>query len=347
MEWKAVSREKSLEIVSAAINCRFSGEGLRISTISECLRSVLHQYSVLDIEEARQAVASLRLTSAVRRKLAPLWPDITDTGDATHPGIMAVLDSLAELGDMIRLEGGKWLTAPLHAIRTDNKMAILLGGDPVYALSTDIVTKAIGRTRLVEQDACEGRAELWDAGEWIGAPVEGNESWSSKLLAKAQSKFTDAPNNIGEATAYVQGKWINFSELPSHENKIHLCKIFIGTSFSYFLGEVVAGHLRKMSSIESSDDVKRLRFCLDMKENCQMKVKIKTSHGLARLRLFRRLPERESRVLLLGWSDSGPEGEHSGITHHVFPEEILPIVRCAFEGLGIIWVNESTRRSEI
>lgn len=132
MEWKAVSREKSLEIVSAAINCRFSGEGLRISTISECLRSVLHQYSVLDIEEARQAVASLRLTSAVRRKLAPLWPDITDSGDATHPGIMAVLDSLAELGDMIRLEGGKWLTAPLHGIRTDNKMAVLLGGDPAY-----------------------------------------------------------------------------------------------------------------------------------------------------------------------------------------------------------------------
>lgn len=347
MEWRAVSREKALEIVSAAINCQFSNEGLRISAISECLRSVLYQYSVSEIEESRQTVASLRLTSAVRRKLAPLWPDITDTGDATHPGIMAVLDSLAELGDMIRLEGGKWLTAPLHAIRTDNKMAILLGGDPAYVLSTGIITKSIGRVRLVEQDACEGRAELWDAGEWIGAPVEGNALWSSKLLAKTQSKFTDAPNDIGEATAYVQGKWINFSELPSYENKILLCKIFIGTSFSYFLGEFVAGRLRKMSSIESSDDVRRLRFHLDTKENCSLKVRIKMSHGLARLRLTRRLPRRESKALLLGWRESAPEGEHPGITHHVFPEQILPIVRSAFEGLGIIWVNESARRNEI
>lgn len=345
MEWRAVSRETSLKIVSAAINCRFSGEGLRISTVSECLRSVLHQYSVSDINEARQAVASLRLTSAVRRKLAPLWPDIVDTGDAIHPGIMAVLDSLAELGDMIRLEGGKWLTSPLHAVRTDNKMAILLGGDPTYVLSTGMDTRVVGRVRLVEQEICEGMAELWDANEWIGAPVEGNEIWSSKLLDKTISRFTDAPNDVGEATAYIRGKWIHFPELPPHGKKIHLCRTFIGTGFSYFLGEFVAGRLWRMSSIESSDDVRRLRFYLDMKENCQLKVKIKTSHGLARLRLVRRLPRRESKVLLLGWRDSGPEGEHPGVTYHVFPEEVVPIVVSAFEGLGIILVNESTRRS--
>lgn len=347
MEWRAVSREKSLEIVSAAINCRFSGEGVRISTVSECLRSVLHQYSVSDIKEARQAVASLRLTSAVRRKLSPLWPDITDTGDAIHPGIMAILDSLAELGDVIRLQGGKWLTAPLHAVRTDNKMAILLGGDPTYALSTGMVTRAVSRVRLVEQEVCEGMAELWDANEWIGAPVEGNEIWSLKLLDKTISRFTDAPNDVGEATAYVRGKWIPLPELLSHEKKILLCRTFISTGFSYFLGEFVAGRLWKMSSIESSDDVRRLRFYLDIKENCRLKVKIKISHGLARLRLARRLPGRESKALLLGWRDSGPEGEHSWITHHVFPEEVLPIVRCAFEGLGIILINESTRRHEI
>ena len=107
MYWRAVSQEEALKIVSAAINCQFTDEGLRISTLSECLRSVLHQYSVSDTGEGRQSVASLRLSSAVRRKLVPLWPELTDTGDAIHPGIMAILDSLAELGDMIRLEGGK------------------------------------------------------------------------------------------------------------------------------------------------------------------------------------------------------------------------------------------------
>lgn len=112
MEWRAVSRDKALDMLSTALNCRFDDEGLRISAVSECLRSVLYQYSISETEEARQTVTSLRLTSAVRRKLVPLWPDIADIDNAIHPGIMSILNSLAELGDMIKLEGGNWLTAP-------------------------------------------------------------------------------------------------------------------------------------------------------------------------------------------------------------------------------------------
>lgn len=346
MHWRAVSQKEALEIVSAAMNCQFAGEGLRISTVSECLRSVLHQYSVFDNVGTRQGIASLQLSSAVRRKLAPLWPELIADGDDTHPSIMAVLDSLAELGDMVRLKGGKWLIAPMHAVRTDNNMAILFGGYSTGSLSPDMIVKAVGRLRLVDQVACEGNAELWDAKEWIGAPVEGNEIWSSKLLDKTISRFTDAPNDVGEATAYIRHQWINLSELPSQEKGIYLCRIFIGTGISYFLGEFLAGRLSKMSSFESSDDVRRLRFYLDVKANCPLKVKVNIFHGLARMRLARRLPRKESKVLLLGWRESGPEGEHSGITYHVFPEEILPIVRSAFEGLGIIWVNESVRRNE-
>lgn len=347
MEWRAVSRDKALEMISTALNCRFSEEGLRISVVSECLRSVLYQYSVSEIVEARQTVASLRLTSAVRRKLMPLWPNIVDIDDDIHPGVMSILDSLAELGDMVKLEGGKWLTAPPHAIKTDHNMAILLGGDPACALSPDFVLNSVGRVRLIEQEAWVGRVELWDANEWVGAPAEGNKEWSSKLLARTISRFTDAPRDIGEFSVYVRGKWIHLSELSSHEKRVYLCRIPIDNGFSYFLGEFVAGRLRKMSSFESSDEVRRLRFFIDTKDNCQMKVRIKMSNGLARLRLTRRLPKRESKVLLLGWRESGPEGEHIGVTHHIFPEEILPIVRSAFEGLGIVCINEPTRRNEI
>lgn len=342
MEWKTIPREEVIRIVSSAINCQLFDEGQRISIISECLRSVLYQYSVADNGDFRQTVTSLRLTSAVRHKLMPLWPDITDPGNTIHPGVMSILDSLAELGDMVRLAGGKWLTAPPHAVRIDNNMAILLGGDLKKAYTTEMDTKVVGRVRLVKSVVCEGVAELWDAREWIGAPVEGNEKWSLRLLDKITTRFTDAPNDVGEAALYQRGKWINFSELPLDKMGVHLCRAFIGTSFSYFLGEFVAGRLWKMGSIESSDDARRLRFHLDIKENHPSKVKVKTSNGLAKLRLVRRLPRKESKVLLLGWRDSIHESEHSGITRYIFPKEILPIVRSAFEGLGIIWVNEST-----
>ncbi|HHR0680170.1 TPA: Druantia anti-phage system protein DruD [Klebsiella aerogenes] len=342
MEWKSLSRDKALDMISSALNCRFSGEGLRVSVVSECLRNVLYQYSISETEETRQTVTSLRLTNAVRRKLAPLWSDIADIDDAIHPGIMSILDSLAELGDMFKLEGGNWLTVAPHAVRTDHNMAILLGGDPACAFSTDVVVKSVGRVRLIEQGFCTGSIELWDANEWIGAPVEGNEKWSTKLLSKTVSGFIDAPSDMKEAIAYVKGKWVHLPDLPIHEKRIYLCRMPIDTSFSYFLGEVEAGDLCRMNSLESSDDARRLRFFLDTKDNCPLKVRIKMSDGLARLRLTRRLPRQESKVLLLGWREAGPEGEHSGITRHVFPEEILPIVRSAFEGLGIIWINEPT-----
>ncbi len=141
MEWRAVSRDKALDMLSTALNCRFDDEGLRISAVSECLRSVLYQYSISETEEARQTVTSLRLTSAVRRKLVPLWPDIADIDNAIHPGIMSILNSLAELGDMIKLEGGNWLTAPPHAVRIDNKMAVFFGGEPSCTFSTGVVLR--------------------------------------------------------------------------------------------------------------------------------------------------------------------------------------------------------------
>lgn len=340
MEWTAVSREESLKIISAAIKCRLSNEGLRISIISECLRSVLYQYSVSDIKDTREAVASLRLTNAVRRKLAPLWPDVLDCSNVIYPGALALLESMAELGDMIRLEGGKWLTAPLHAVRVDNEMAILLGGDPAYALPIDMDVKTIGRVRLVEQRACNGIVELWDANEWIGAPLGGHEIWMSNLFLQTCSRLKDAPNNIGDVTVYVKGRWIKLSEISYCEKIILLCRLSISTSFSYFLGDFVDGKLSRMSSLTSSDDARRLRFYQDIQENCSLKIKIKKDNGLIRMKLVRPLPRKESKVLMLGWRESGHKYEPSWIAHYVFPEEVLPIVRCAFEGLGILLIND-------
>ncbi|MCY1310021.1 hypothetical protein D9M70_601720 [compost metagenome] len=65
------------------------------------------------------------------------------------------------------------------------------------------------------------------------------------------------------------------------------------------------------------------------------------------IRLVRPLPEREARILLLGWQIPSPQGTHPGITYHVFPVETLPIVRKALEGLGIILDERFGARSGI
>ncbi len=342
MEWQAASLEGARRVVAAGIRCRSAGECLRISAVSECLRAVSHLCSVpVGGQGAWEPAASVRLTGMVRRKLVSLWPDLAADGEDTHPGVMGVLNSLAELGDMVRLEGGRWLAAPAHTVRAGDGLAVLLGGGPreVLPQAVGASARAEGRVRLVETAACEGWADLWEADEWIGAPAEGLEAWSARLLAEATTRLTDAPDDIGEVSAYLPREWVRLADLPVGEGPILLCRVrssgVAGPMFSYFIGEFVRSRLRRLSGIDSQD-ARRLRFYLDAQVGRPIRVVASASQGLVKLSLGRRLPEREARVLLLGWQVPAPDGEHPGVTHHMFPAETLPILRKAFEGLRIV-----------
>ncbi|WP_429050854.1 hypothetical protein ACS016_12755 [Aeromonas veronii] len=350
MEWHAVSREWAQKIIAAGLHCELNSEGLRISAISECLRSVSYLCSApTGGHDTWKPAASVRLTGMVRSRLAPLWPNLTGDDQELCPGVMDILNNLGELGDMVRFEGGHWLPAPAHAVRLGDGKAVLLGGGPMKILphSIGISAKSAGPVRIVEQVSCTGFMELWEPVEWIGAPVEGLDKWSARLLAQAESHFTDASSEMNDSSVYLNRKWVNVSELPSSIRGSLLCKMhFKGGVGGYFIGEFVNGYLRRVSSIDSTDDVRRYRFHLDMQANQSINVHVYISQGLIEFKLNRRLPMKEAKVFLLGWQIPTSEGYNSGITHHVLPEEMLPIVRCAFEGLGIGLVEREDVRSK-
>lgn len=350
MEWQAVSREWAQKIIAAGLHCELNSEGLRISAISECLRSVSYLCSAPTGEhDTWKPAASVRLTGMVRSRLAPLWPNLTGDDQGLCPGVMGMLNNLGELGDMVRFEGGQWLPAPAHAVRLGDGKAVLLGGGPMKILPHSVVisAKAAGSVRIVEQVSCTGFMELWEPVEWIGAPVEGLDKWSDRLLAQAESNFTDASSEMDDSSVYLSRKWVDVREVPSSLRGSLLCKMNLkGGRGGYFIGEFVNGHLRRVSSIDSADDVRRYRFHLDMQANQSIKIHISISQGLVEFKLKRRLPMKEAKVLLLGWQIPTPEEDHSGIIHHVLPEEMLPIVRCAFEGLGIGLVEREDVRSK-
>ncbi len=338
MKWQATSREEAWKIVAAGMRCGLIGEGLRVSAISECLRAVSYLCSApVGEREAWEPAASVCLTGMVRRRLASLWPDLSGDGEDTRPGVMSVLDSMAELGDMVRLEGGRWLVAPARAVRAGDGLAVLLGGGPMEVLPQAVAVSArvAGRVRLIDPAACKGWADIWEADDWIGAPAEGLEAWSARLQAETATRLTDAPDNMGDTSAYFPHQWVRLADLPAGEGGRLLCRTHVGQAYSYFMGEFVKGRLQKMSAIESSD-ARRLRFHLDAQANRPVRITVAESQGLIKLRLARRLPERETRVLLLGWQVPPPESEHPGVTYHVFPSETLPIVRRTFKGLGIV-----------
>ena len=334
MKWQAMSREGARKILAAGIRCRVVGEGLRIAAIAECLRAASYLASApVAGNGVWSPAASLSLTSMVRRRLSPLWPDLAEDNDA-RPGVLSVLNSLGELGDLVRLQGGSWLTPPAHAIKAANDSAVILGGGPLETLPHNIQAQAAGRVRLVDAIACNDWIDVWDACEWIGAPVEGLEAWSIRLIATMKSRLTDVPSELGDIAIYDKGRWGALAELPNGGG-IFLSKCQIGPVASHFLGDYFHGRIRKMASLDLQD-ARRLRFHLDAQAGRPMRVKAVTSQGFVKLRLERRLPLQEARVLLLGWQIPTPEGEHPGLTYHVLPIEMLSIVRAALDGLGVV-----------
>lgn len=334
MKWQAVSLDDAQKVLAAAIGCRVSGEGLRIAAIAECLRAASSLCSApLDGGGFWEPVASLSLTSMVRRRLSPIWPDIDDEDD-TRPGVMSILSSLGEIGDLVKLEGNRWLSAPAHAVRAADGAAVLIGGGPAQAFPNRVVLKSTGRVRLVDAASCDGWADIWEAHEWISAPMEGLTEWSARLLAEAKARLTWAPANLSEVSIYSFRKWVPLESMPDAKGLL-ISRCRIGPMWSYFIGEFSRGHLCKLAHI-TAQNARRYRFHLDRTSGCPMSVVAETSHGFTKLQLPRPLPTEEAKTLLLGWQIAGPAGAPPGATFHVIPTEMLPIVRCALEGLGVI-----------
>lgn len=336
MRWQAVSGDEAKRVIAAGIGCKVSGEGLRISAISECLRAASYLCSVpLTTDGPWEPAVSLSLTSLVRKRLSPIWENLTEDTDA-RPGVLSVLESLGELGDLVRGERG-WLTPRPRAISAACGNAVIIGGGPSQAFPLGVQTRACGRARLVTMSMCDGWLDIDDPRDWIGAPMEGLETWSNRLLREVSQRFGPPPDNLGDVMIYLNLKWVGLTDMPSIEGT-HLAKYQAGVMTCYFLGAFYRGRLQRMTSIPSQD-ARRLRFHFDQQIGRPTTVEAETFQRFVKLRLYRRLPAEEAKTLLIGWEMSVPPGSHPGLRQYVLPIEALPIVRSALNGLGIVLVE--------
>jgi len=332
MRWQAVSGDEAKRTIAAGIGCKVRGEGLRISAISECLRAASYLCSVpLTKDGPWEPAVSLSLTSLVRKRLSPIWDSLGEDADA-RPGVLSILESLGELGDLVRAERG-WLTPRPQAISADCGNAVILGGGPSQAFPGGVQPRACGRARLVTRSMCEGWLDICDASDWIGAPMEGLKRWSARLLGEVSERFGPPPDNLVDVMVYLNLKWVGITDLPGVEGT-HLAKYQAGPLTCYFLGAFYRGRLQRLASIQAQD-ARRLRFHFDQQIGRPTTVEAETFQGFVKLRLFRKLPVAEAKTLLIGWEMRVPPGSHPGLRQYVIPIEALPIVRSALNGLGI------------
>lgn len=333
MKWLGSDRDTARKILAAGLGCRNDGEGLRIAAVAECLRAASYLCSAPSTDrDAWVPATTLSLTSLVRRRLLPLWPTLDDEQSA-EPGVKTILENLGELGDLVRLEGGRWLTAPPRAIRTAGTRAVITGGGPAQTFPWPITMRGAGRLRLTDVDACAGRIDLWDPQEWIGAPLEGLQKWSTQLLTNAKAQLKPASSELMDVSIRCSGKWMALSACSTAEG-LFLARCRTGPRFEYSVVQVSQGHLRQMKELRREES-KRLQFYLDAEAGHPLKVRTDVSQSEVRLRLNRHLPREEARVLLLGWQLPPPDGGGSTATSYVIPREMFPLVRQALTGLSV------------
>lgn len=333
MKWLGSDRDAARKTLAAGLGCRGDGEGLRIAAVAECLRVASYLCSAPNTDrETWVPATTLSLTSLVRRRLLPLWPTLDDE-QAAEPGVKAILESLGKLGDLVRLDGGRWLTPPPQAIRTGGPLAVITGGGPAQTFPFSITMRGAGRLRMIDVDACAGRIDLWEPQEWIGAPLEGLQEWSIQLLTKAKAQLKPALNELADVSIRTSGNWSALSACATAEG-LFLAKCRTGPRFEYFVAQVSRGHLRQMTGLRR-DEASRLQFYLDAQAGYPMKVQAHVWQSHVRLRLSRHLPREEARALLLGWQLPPPSGGGATATNYVIPREVFPLVRQALTGLCV------------
>ncbi len=331
MKWLGSHLDAARETLAAGLGCTSDGEGLRIAAVAECLRAASYLCSAPRTDrDAWMPASTLSLTSLVRRRLTPLWPALDDE-QATEPGVKTILEDLGELGDLVRLEGGRWLIPPPRAINLGGTLAVITGGGPAQTFPWSITMRGAGRLRLAEVDACAGRIDVWEPQEWIGAPLEGLQAWSTQLLTSAKAQLKPATNALANVSIRASGKWMALPACATAEG-LFLARCRTGPRFEYFVAQVSGGHLRQITGVRPGQ-ARRLQFYLDAQAGHPMIVRAYVSPTQVRLRLHRYLPREETRALLLGWQMPSPGG--TGAIDYSIPREMFPLVRQALAGLHV------------
>lgn len=340
IEWTALRRDKAVSMLAGAMRCRLPEEGVRLGALSEHIRAACILCSAPS--EGRGGwtpVSSAKLSAMVRRRLSPVWSDIGKGEDEFRPAVVQTLEALSSIGDMGRLEQGRWLPAAPRAYSIGHGLALVVGGGPRECLPAPVAAtvRVLGRARVADVSACD-EMDVDNASEWIGGPPEGLEAWTADFLAAATSMFAQAPEDIGQFEAYLPPRWIPQGEMPATESGIRLSRVrergFGGPQFSYMAADFVKGRMRRLRSV-SSADARRLRYGLDLKAGTPAKAVVVVGEGVVELKLSRLLPEPESRALLLGWRVPNTLQENRLVKTYVFPAEVMPLVRLTLEGLGI------------
>jgi len=262
------------------------------------------------------------------------------TPPATDEPWRRVLDDLAEIGDVTRLEKGRWLPGVARLVPRTPGRTLVLGGPPLALISSEIrrALSAEGLVRLRQNDAPP--ESLRELDQW---PVESDASWRSSSPGELADWGTRllATTRLQPAENVEVHEWYG-PVLAARHTPQHRRWFSIGSSTPdgrYLVRyQSMWGRRRAVGLVEGGrvlaigipavnpGGFRRLQYALDAAAGVPTKAVVDLRAASAILTLFDRLPGAEFRlVVALGQRVDTGGAEHQSDSWVFSPADIADV----------------------
>ncbi|MGE8626400.1 hypothetical protein [Achromobacter denitrificans] len=323
----------------------FSGDeaALKLSAINEHVRAALLLESQQPAQRHIVPVSTATITRTVRRKLAPLWPELLDD---THTDEIALgeLRHMRVLGEVAKVDALHWVPAPARTIWIDEATRLLISASPLPTLQlrTRKALQVVGRARLISVDEATSQMHppLQRLEDWLGCPHDEIAIWAKAFMERVARKMQPV-EQFDELDIFHNGRWRPSKDLPGQLGKVHLYRrkvhIYGNPTNEYGLCRLHArkdGESQVISSlIIERDHARRLRGSMTMASGQQQLIRYEKKGGVVVLELPRLLPAPESAVLSLGWL-LAEQASNDWPKRIAFSVRLVPLLRRSFGLLG-------------
>lgn len=273
---RALSRDQVLEILRdrMEVPADADDEVVRSQVITEVIRSCLCRLSLMRGEKSiGPAVYTQRIVSAVRRHVASVWPELAQGRSHSPFNYQSPdslkgeeqfkwhLDRLALLGDVVRLQNGFWLPAPVRLIALPNSSDVAVVG----GLATSDLkqfwpeVQAAGYGRVLSGVDFPQSSDVWQIYKnWVGSMPNDLRSWTADQALQTIRSGSVSSGSFIDYDVYVSSwelrrrtpqRWISASNLFSvgPPEPVMLCRT--RDRFRYFLGHFRGGRLVRETSV--------------------------------------------------------------------------------------------------
>jgi hypothetical protein len=286
---------------------------MKLSAVNEHVRAALLLESQQPTQRHIVPVATATITRTVRRRLAPLWPELVEDA-RTDDIVLGELYQMRRLGEVAKADTFHWVPAPARTIWVDEATRLLISASPLpnLQLRTRKALQVVGRARLICTDTDEAASQmhppLQRLEDWLRCPHDEVAIWSKAFMDRA-ARTMQPVEQFDELDIFHNGRWRPPKDLAGLLGKVHLYrrKVFIygNPTSEYGLCRMQAIKdrvLQVMSSVAiERNDARRLQGSMGMTSGEQQTIRYEERGAVAILELPRPLPAPENAFLSLGW----------------------------------------------